>query len=388
MDNIALALPLYLSTLPLLFVGMWSLVLALPAAWLQPHVEHERRLMRGFHSIMLGHALICFSYFISNNAMVSMENMTRVMIIGSALATMAVLHGLMYFIDQKKKISDKFIHVALVISATPVLFVPHQFVGAWERSHFFGYSAMDVGGAFHIFLAVSLFSVVWPTFVLYKNIKNRLKLYITHIIASIWSMLFLGVLDYMINVSVIPFPSVFWIGALFSNVFLVSMINLHYNAMFERIIRDDLTGLYTRDYLMGQMRETLIANETTVVFIDVDNFKSWNDDFGHDVGDTVLQYIASTMLENVRSNDICARYAGDEFVILLPQTTEERTQQIVEEISKRVRYFPDKIGRPITLSCGVAICRENESPEDIIKRADQQSYKSKRLGKNRISIAN
>lgn len=192
----------------------------------------------------------------------------------------------------------------------------------------------------------------------------------------------------MINVSIIPFPSVFWIGALFSNVFLVSMINLHYNAMFERIIRDDLTGLYTRDYLMGQMRETLIANETTVVFIDVDNFKSWNDDFGHDVGDTVLQYIASTMLENVRSNDICARYAGDEFVILLPQTTEERTQQIVEEISKRVRYFPDKIGRPITLSCGVAICRENESPEDIVKRADQQSYKSKSLGKNRISIAN
>lgn len=103
MDNIALALPLYLSTLPLLFVGMWSLVLALPAAWLQPHVEHERRLMRGFHSIMLGHALICFSYFISNNAMVSMENMTRVMIIGSALATMAVLHGLMYFTDQKRR---------------------------------------------------------------------------------------------------------------------------------------------------------------------------------------------------------------------------------------------------------------------------------------------
>lgn len=156
----------------------------------------------------------------------------------------------------------------------------------------------------------------------------------------------------------------------------------------EHSIRDGMTGLFNHrffmDFLLRQVKLGKRSGRTfSLILIDVDNFKVINDKFGHLAGDMTLKNIASVLRECARSTDITCRYGGDEFAIILPDTTEEQTVQLAKRISRGVRNI-HLFDRSLTISIGTAEYSGEDSPSDLIRRTDKALYQAKQMGKNRI----
>ena len=120
--------------------------------------------------------------------------------------------------------------------------------------------------------------------------------------------------------------------------------------------------------------------------IDVDDFKQINDCRGHQEGDRVLREISRQLLKTARDLDICSRYGGEEFAVILPQTGYQEALRLAERIRRRVenRY---KRNLEVTISLGVATCPLNaRSVQTLIAKADKALYQSKRSGKNRVTF--
>ena len=124
----------------------------------------------------------------------------------------------------------------------------------------------------------------------------------------------------------------------------------------------------------------------SLMMLDVDDFKSYNDTFGHPAGDTALKIVANVLQDVLRGADVAARYGGEEFAILLPQTTSSEAAAIAERLRQRIEHaeFPK---RKITVSIGIASCSsEIETPEDIIAAADHALYEAKNHGRNNVQV--
>lgn len=128
----------------------------------------------------------------------------------------------------------------------------------------------------------------------------------------------------------------------------------------------------------------------TLLMADLDYFKRINDDFGHQVGDKILRFVANTMKNAIRGGDILARYGGEEFAIILPNTNEAGALRVAENLLSEVSArqlttgaSSKPIGR-ITMSIGLALYKNNESSESFIERADQCMYHAKHSGRNQV----
>ncbi|MEP6900264.1 MAG: diguanylate cyclase [Actinomycetota bacterium] len=161
---------------------------------------------------------------------------------------------------------------------------------------------------------------------------------------------------------------------------------------FEQLsLTDSLTGLLNRRYLEERLAEEIKRSNRygypmSFMMIDVDNFKSFNDDFGHTEGDKALTIVGRCLRETLRSADVPARYGGEEFSILLPQTTSTEAATIAERLRENVESteFPN---RQITVSIGIAsCCLELNSAHELIVAADNALYEAKRRGKNTVQI--
>ncbi len=166
----------------------------------------------------------------------------------------------------------------------------------------------------------------------------------------------------------------------------------HKAGEYEQLsVTDALTGMLNRRYL-----EQRLAEETkrsiregyamSFMMIDVDNFKGYNDKFGHPEGDKTLQIVAQSLRESLREADVAARYGGEEFSILLPQTTSADAYPIAERIRQKVEITPFP-HRNITVSIGIASCSlEICTPAKIIEAADKALYAAKHQGRNNVQI--
>lgn len=161
---------------------------------------------------------------------------------------------------------------------------------------------------------------------------------------------------------------------------------------FEQLsVTDALTGLLNRRYLEERLTEEIKRSNRhgypmSFMMIDVDNFKEYNDHFGHPEGDKALRTVASEMRVTLRGADVAARYGGEEFSILLPQTTSEEAETIAERIRQRIdaTIFPN---RKVTISIGVASCSyELNSPQELILAADKALFEAKRAGRNNVQV--
>lgn len=161
---------------------------------------------------------------------------------------------------------------------------------------------------------------------------------------------------------------------------------------FEQLsVTDPLTGLLNRRYLQNRLAEELNRSKRhrfpmTLMMIDVDRFKSYNDTFGHPAGDEALRIVAGILKENLRGADVAARYGGEEFAVLLPQTTVEEAVQIAERIRRQIERcsFPH---RRVTASIGIASSGPDIStPDDLIWAADRALYQAKELGRNMVRV--
>jgi len=165
----------------------------------------------------------------------------------------------------------------------------------------------------------------------------------------------------------------------------------------EQSIRDPLTGLFNRRFLEESLeRELQLASRNkqsiSVLFLDLDHFKRFNDSFGHDAGDLVLQSLADLFRNFFRTTDICCRYGGEEFAIILPESSSQdaaiRVNALRSEVkSLRLQYKKQALGQ-LTLSAGVAAFPEHGSTShDLLKIADQCLYESKARGRDIVTVA-
>lgn len=161
---------------------------------------------------------------------------------------------------------------------------------------------------------------------------------------------------------------------------------------FEQLsVTDPLTGLLNRRYLEKRLIEEIQRSKRhrfpmSLMMLDVDQFKSYNDMFGHPAGDTALKIVASILQDILRGDDVAARYGGEEFAILLPQTTSTEAAAIAERLRQRIEHteFPK---RKVTVSIGIASCsNEIDTPDDLIGAADHALYEAKNHGRNNVRI--
>ena len=160
-------------------------------------------------------------------------------------------------------------------------------------------------------------------------------------------------------------------------------------------IKDPLTGLYNSRYFYEQLEKEIARSDRylhplSLIFIDIDHFKSINDSYGHMVGDQALLLIARKMKNSLRSQDTAYRFAGDEFTIILPETTADKTEVVADRIrsemeNERLVIFEKQISK-ITLSIGIAEYVRNEEMKQFIHRADVTMYQAKKSGGNKIFI--
>ncbi|MDH5670925.1 MAG: GGDEF domain-containing protein [Myxococcales bacterium] len=181
---------------------------------------------------------------------------------------------------------------------------------------------------------------------------------------------------------------------------LTAVLTSQLLASLERVNRrlrdlsqlDELTGLRNRRYLLARMENELSrlrrgAASLSVVMVDLDGFKRVNDEIGHGTGDAVLRAVAAALLEATRKADIVARYGGDEFVILLPETDLPGARVI----AARVVDFARRAARAacpaivVTASVGASEVSPDDDPVQVIRRVDELLYRAKRAGGDRVA---
>lgn len=178
-------------------------------------------------------------------------------------------------------------------------------------------------------------------------------------------------------------------------------VSIHNTILYEKVkdlsMRDSMTGLYNFRYFVETLRSevdrALRYNEPLAcIMLDVDNFKSVNDMHGHQVGDLVLKELARSVSLSVRSSDIPARYGGDEFIIVLPNTGKSFALKIAQRLmnlfsDKAIRIPTDSKTVKVTISIGIAgLPADTTNMDELMKMADEALYRAKHEGKNRIVI--
>lgn len=163
-------------------------------------------------------------------------------------------------------------------------------------------------------------------------------------------------------------------------------------------IRDGLTNIYNRRYVFERLLQITEAYKRkgemfSLVIIDLDFFKSVNDNYGHQAGDYILKEFAEILANSIRAYDILGRYGGEEFILILQYVDKNSAEKIMERILDKIRettfnYEDKKIG--ITFSCGIADISETDKKSctinNIINYADKRLYKAKNSGRNKIVI--
>lgn len=170
--------------------------------------------------------------------------------------------------------------------------------------------------------------------------------------------------------------------------------SLNFQKVKELAIRDGLTGLYNHRHFQEMLSYTIVhsdrySTQTSLLMIDVDDLKVINDTYGHQAGDTVLSSIGNILSETLRKVDIPARYGGDEFAVILPNTNKTGSIAAAEKVRsrlKRVSLRSDSREIPVTFSMGIATYPQcAASKEMLIEKSDRALYESKNQGKNKIT---
>jgi diguanylate cyclase (GGDEF)-like protein/PAS domain S-box-containing protein len=179
--------------------------------------------------------------------------------------------------------------------------------------------------------------------------------------------------------------------------FALTIANLKLRARLEEeSIRDRLTGLFNRRYMEESLQREIYKCERkqellSIIMLDVDHFKKFNDSFGHLAGDALLRELGSFLQTNIRASDIACRYGGEELIIIMPETPLQFAQQRGEEIREKVKNIELKhepvIDSRISLSLGVACFPlHGLTPQEVIKAADTALYRAKKAGRDRVMV--
>jgi diguanylate cyclase (GGDEF)-like protein len=168
--------------------------------------------------------------------------------------------------------------------------------------------------------------------------------------------------------------------------------------LIDKVHYDALTGIYNRLYMEDSLKRIISSvarsgGQLSVMMVDVDHFKKYNDTYGHSNGDSCLKSVAETLAVSVaRADDFVARYGGEEFAVILPNTDESGARKIADNMLENIKarnipHEKNEIAGHITISIGVTTgeVERTQSGIDYIKCADEALYISKRNGRNRYT---
>jgi diguanylate cyclase (GGDEF)-like protein len=169
---------------------------------------------------------------------------------------------------------------------------------------------------------------------------------------------------------------------------------LLYRAALRCAIFDSLTGVKNRTAFDSNFRRDMEINrrnltDLSIIVLDIDFFKRFNDRYGHAVGDLVLQQVAKTVEQTIRGSDALYRVGGEEFVVVLNATDLQGAKLLAERIRERVAglNIEGLKNTQVTLSLGVSLMRENDVPQSLFERADLALYQAKRGGRDQVAAA-
>jgi len=163
------------------------------------------------------------------------------------------------------------------------------------------------------------------------------------------------------------------------------------NELMKKAIYDELTQIYNRRYFQSVLKNELekvkrYNIDSCLLFFDIDFFKKINDNYGHDIGDLVLKNLSSLVKNSIRTTDQFFRIGGEEFAIILTNTTLKDATQVAEKIRIITKnYTFEKVGK-ITISIGVTKIKKTDTEELLYKRADEALYQSKKTGRNKVTV--
>ncbi len=159
---------------------------------------------------------------------------------------------------------------------------------------------------------------------------------------------------------------------------------------------DGLTGLFNHDYFQNMFEQELLQSQRqlrnlSLLLIDIDHFKKFNDQWGHQIGDLVLKKVAQSIRDTCRKSDVVSRYGGEEMAVILPETNSEMGLLVAERIRKNVESLAIPHGEnllTVTISLGLSSLTDGlRDKAALIEKADEAMYKSKREGRNRVTVA-
>ncbi len=173
-------------------------------------------------------------------------------------------------------------------------------------------------------------------------------------------------------------------------------VGIQNNIHYEHSVRDAKTGLYNHNFFVNRVNEELARSRRTqasfaLIILDIDHFKDFNDTYGHLAGDEVIIHLAEVLKGTVREEDILSRFGGEEFTVLLPDTNRKQVLMAAERVRTGIEVMEvpwESQTLRVTVSLGVSVHvpGENISEKSLLERADEALYKSKKNGRNRITL--
>ncbi len=235
-----------------------------------------------------------------------------------------------------------------------------------------------------------LHGVFWAypaVFVSYFTLQRRLALALSVALLAFGTALTLHVLGLAVAVR---FFATLALTLVMINVVLNVLSDLQ-RALVQQTLTDPLTGAYNRRHMNAQLArlahsQSSVLNMNALLAIDIDHFKAINDRHGHAVGDQVLVRCVGTLSERKRQADMLFRTGGEEFVLLLPRTSQADAVAVAQALCQLVAQAPLLAGQPVTVSIGVGVQQPGHGADAWLRAADAALYRAKQNGRNRVEV--
>ncbi len=179
---------------------------------------------------------------------------------------------------------------------------------------------------------------------------------------------------------------------LFMIIVILGLNGIRQNRLLKNLSQtDSLSSLYNRRFMLNKLEEEISKYKRykvpfSILLIDIDFFKKINDSYGHDKGDFVIKQISNLMQNNIRNTDICARWGGEEFLILTPNSDLKAALTLANNLKELIEKTNFDIKDCVTVSIGISTFNENLNQENLLKLADDALYKAKEKGRNKIEF--